>query len=283
MRKLIVSLLLFSFTFSISAQNKFSLKRENIDDFPGKTTKVVLMGNNSFLDLYLKDAISINWKLSPYEFCDMAEFETIKSDTSYYFLVRTDGMFKKEKESSVEFLTLVKGGTGDNLASMDEILALPLQPLNDQEGRIISFLPAYIKIIQDHIVKVMNNKLPITSGISTYADELLKNLGKKTILFEKGDFAFDLTQDEMDKTFGGKVRYASRDEIDEALDNGAADTVVALLITTPDGNNGDVCYRILIGCDDKSLYMFRNHKISKRNPKGFIKEDYKRISVPFSF
>ena len=44
-----------------------------------------------------------------YAIVDMEEFEKIKTDTNYFFLMKVDGQFCKEKEPAMEFLALVKG------------------------------------------------------------------------------------------------------------------------------------------------------------------------------
>jgi hypothetical protein len=69
----------------------------------------VIQGNNSLEDIVLMDAVKQHWHLSPYEFCNMEAFENIKRDTNFFFLMKVDGQFSKEKEPAMEFLTLVKG------------------------------------------------------------------------------------------------------------------------------------------------------------------------------
>jgi hypothetical protein len=61
-----------------------------ISDFPQKVTKVVLHGNE-FYDAILKEEIALRWRVSPYEFCTMEEFEALKTDSRYYFLITTLG------------------------------------------------------------------------------------------------------------------------------------------------------------------------------------------------
>ena len=88
------------------AQAQVNTKKVKISDFTQKVTKVVLTGN-MFYDSSLQDEIVARWKVSPYEFCSLDEFEELKGNDEYYFLLSTKGQFKKETEPGLQFLTLV--------------------------------------------------------------------------------------------------------------------------------------------------------------------------------
>ena len=109
MKKLTVIVLALIMPFLAAAQAQIDTKKVKIGDFTQKVTKVVLTGNQ-FYDACLQSEVSTKWHVSPYEFCSMAEFEKMKTDASYYFLITTKGQFKKEAEPGLTFLTLVKGG-----------------------------------------------------------------------------------------------------------------------------------------------------------------------------
>ena len=60
-------------------------RKARLEDFPTRTLKVVA-GGNSFLELSLKEEISSRWRVSPFEFCTVGEYESLKEDNGYYFL-----------------------------------------------------------------------------------------------------------------------------------------------------------------------------------------------------
>ena len=72
-----------------SAQAKVYTKKVKLSDFPTKTTKVVLTGND-MLDNPLKNEVARRWHISPYEFCTIAEYDSIKTSPDYYFLRMVD-------------------------------------------------------------------------------------------------------------------------------------------------------------------------------------------------
>ena len=106
-------LLFFAFaimTASAFAQAQIDTKKVKISDFTQKVTKVVLTGS-AIYDGVLQDEVAARWRISPYEYCTLDEFNSLKGSDKYYFLITTKGQFKKEAEPSLQFLTLVKGGS----------------------------------------------------------------------------------------------------------------------------------------------------------------------------
>ena len=89
------------------AQAQINTKKVKIGDFTQKTTKVVLNGN-PFMDGALKEEVSARWRVSPFEFCTLEEFDKIKTSEDYYFLPMVKGPFRKEAEPGIQFITLVK-------------------------------------------------------------------------------------------------------------------------------------------------------------------------------
>ena len=92
-------------------QAQINTKKVKLGDFTQKVTKVVLSGNE-FMDSALKDEVTARWRISPYEFCTLEEFSSMKTSGDYYFLIITNGQFKKDSSPTIQFLTLVKGGEG---------------------------------------------------------------------------------------------------------------------------------------------------------------------------
>ena len=57
-----------------------------LSDFATRTMKVVLSGNH-FIDPVLREALNNTWSLSPFEFCSMDEFNALKNNEEYYFML----------------------------------------------------------------------------------------------------------------------------------------------------------------------------------------------------
>ena len=134
-----------------SAQAQIDTKKVKIGDFTQKVTKIVLTGN-AIYDGVLQDEVAARWRISPYEFCTLEEFNSLKNSDKYYFLITTKGQFKKEAEPSLQFLTLVKGGNkaSNGIDEMLEIVSMPIASAEDPSGRELVFLPVFITVIQNY-------------------------------------------------------------------------------------------------------------------------------------
>lgn len=264
------------------ADKKVPPRRENLKDLPGKVTKIVLLGDNSIMDLMIKDAVDKGWYISPFEFCSLSDFAKYKCDTNYYFLIRVKGLHRKEKEPAMEFLSLIKGNPEANkdMKKMPDILTLPLIPIGDEEGRIFSFIPSYISIIQNHIQKVIDKNLYAYLGTSFYADAINHAKDKK-ILFLESDFAFPETAQDLSKDFSDKAQFVTQEAMEDSISKATPATLVSLVLAPNISQKGSYCYKMLISTDSRELYYYRKHKITKKNKAGFLKEDLKRMSIPF--
>ena len=263
---------------------KIESRKVYVADIPTRVTKVVLSKDNSLPDLLFKNAVDKGWYLSPFEYCTYSEFEKIKCDTNYYFLLRIDKMGKKDEDPSMEFITYVKGGpkAKDGIDKMTELISLPIYPGEDKEGRIFSYLPAYMNIIQEYLLNVSEGRVIPMFNNDPYCYPM-EEATDKDILFVKEDVLYELSEEELDKMFKGHARYTTQKEIDEAISQERSGTLVSLVVVAPEPAKGAYCYKMLISTDTYQLYFYRKHKISKRLKAGFMKEDIRRISTPYSF
>ena len=266
------------------AQPRLFSKKDNLKDIGNKTLMVVLE-NNSLLNLTIKEAVQKNWDLCKVEFCNNDKFETIKSDTSYYFLLKVNGQFKKEDDPGIEFLSLLKGGSDGvmGIEKMYDVLSLPLQPVDDGSGYILPFIDAYIKIFKSHVLRIQESKIAITMGISWYSNRLA-GISKRKVLINELDLSNFLTPEIIDEDLKENGKCVDEDTIADAMEKSLPDMLVSLCIAPEEPkNNGSYCYKMLVGADDGDLYYFRKQKINANNPKGFLPEDIKKISIPFIF
>ena len=278
----VVSLFVSTITF---AQPKLFSKKHDLKDI-GEKTLMIVTDNISFLNMNIKESVEKLWDLSKVDFCNMREFEKIKSDTSYYFLIRLNGQFKKEEDPGIEFLSLLKGGPEAlvGTGSMYDVLSLPLQPVDGSGDYIMPFTDTYIKIFKAHVKRVQENKIVAnTMGMSFYGNRLSK-IGKKIIFINEEDMSEMVTADYINASFKDNGKVVDEDTIEESLEKARPGLLVSICIAPQEPkDNGSYCYKMLVGTDDGDLYYFRKQKINAKNPKGFLPEDIKKISIPFIF
>ena len=82
MRKTITFIISLLLPLLAGAQAQINTKKVKISDFTQKVTKVVLNGNE-FFDITFQEEVTARWRISPYEFCTLEEFEQLKNDENY--------------------------------------------------------------------------------------------------------------------------------------------------------------------------------------------------------
>ena len=264
-------------TTEIFGQVQITTRREKLKDFTSKTTKVVLTGDE-FLDEAMKESVAATWTVSPYEFCTNDEFQKLKTDANFYFLMVVKGQFRRESEPGIDMLTLVKGGEGADASINDmfEVVSFPLRPTEDPSGREFVLLPAFLKIIQSHTTGLTETEMKAYSSIGAKDS---KKLRIKRIFFWFEDFAPQVDEQTKRSLDEDILIKEDEDEVDEIFSEGTFNTVVSYVVAPSEPVNGSVCYKMLIGSDNHELYYFKKHKITAKSGKGFLTSDLKAIKL----
>ena len=257
-------------------QAQITTKKVKISDFTRKVTKVVLSGNE-FMDTALKDEVASRWRISPYEFCTLEEFNRLKTSGDYYFLLITKGQYKKDSSPSLQFLTLVKGGA-ESLGDMLEVVSMPIACAQFPSGREVAFLPAFLNIIQEFTLEAMEKDTNAYGGVGSNVDNLSR-YDDFSIYLSEDDIAVDpaLIEDGSIR-LGKNVYMAKESEEDALMTDSAAGTIVSYVVAPFDPQPGSFCYKMLIDTQAHRLLYYRRHKISEKAGAGFLKDDLKRIS-----
>lgn len=277
MKKTIVVIMSVLFPILVSGQAQINTKKIKLGDFTQKVTKVVLSGND-FFDSALQDEITIRWRISPYEFCTLEEFNSMKGNDEYYFLICTTGQFRKDSEPTLQFLTLVKGGDGADkgIDGMLEVVSLPIASARYPSGREIIFLPSFIDIIQNYTLDSMERDINAYGGLGNYSFNLLKSEGFN-IVFSDDDINENVSEAEMDMFFGDNMRVTDEDEADALMTDNAENTLVSYIVAPTDAEPGSYCYKMLIDAQSHRLYYYKKHKVTRNTGTGFLKDDLRRI------
>jgi len=274
MKKIITSIILISLSLVLSAQGQIHTKKMKIADATTKTLKVVLTGD-MFFDESMKEEMMMRWHISPYEFCTLAEFESLKKNPAFYFLLKTKGQQKKEKTPGIEYLTMVKGTAeaADGVNKMLSVVDVPFCPADNSDGREIVFLPAFLDIIQKYVLASMESDMDGYGGLAAFASGLSRT-GTLDFRFAHQDMSDEL----MDINFQEyNIIPTNDDESYDFMLNNTAGTIVSYCVAPAFPENGSVCYKMIIDCSSHKLYWFRKHKISNSKGAGFLYSDLLKI------
>lgn len=254
-------------------------RKESLKDVPSKTLKVVLAGDESLMDMVIKDAVEKNWHLSPFEFITRDEFQTEKTDSTHYFLIRINKSAGWRDDSGLEFLSFRKGApeASENMDEMKDIFSLPLGPEGEMPDRILPFIPAYITIIQKHIEQIIDKNINAYLGMAMYND-LFDRTKYDHGMFLQEDFSFSITPEKLASDTYDRARIVTADEMEEEMDSPSPRTLVSLVIYPTDPNlNSSNAYQMLICSDTQELVYYHKHKFTRNKSEGFTKIEYVTI------
>ena len=274
MKRLILFFTLLSMSTVLLAQGKVTTRKHLFADFSDKITKVVMSGNE-ILDGALRQEVVDLWTLSPFEFCSMAEYETLKKSDTYYFLLVTAGRAKGEEEPMVRFLTLEKGGAekGDNIALRTEVISLPLCPVDGGSGRELVFLPALVKGVQEFTAEAMASEKVAYTGMGWFNGYFDRKGAIKRIYLAREDVSESVSVKEREKYLDEDIILCDEDEADKAYTDKTYNTLVSYTVSA-----GTWSYKLLIEAETDTVYYIRKHKVNAKNAPGFLVDDLKRIS-----
>lgn len=278
MRKLLFVIMAAAIPVLMQAQAQITTKKVKIEDFSEKITKVVLTGN-PFFDASLKEDVKNRWTLSPYEFCTLDEFNSLKADDRYYFLMKVKGQFRKESEPGLEFLSIVKGGPAaeGGIDKMLEVVTFPYASVDSPSGRETVFLPLMLDIMQKHVMASQEKDIVAYGSLGTYSNNISK-VGDKQVFLAEEDLSSEITPVVKRVYFKNGIEMTDADSADECVMDHSPNTVVSYTVAPENAHPGSFCYKILVDTGTGELLYFRKHRITRKTGPGFLLEDIKRIA-----
>ncbi len=262
-----------------AAQAQINTKKVKIGDFTQNTLKVVITGNPLF-DSLLQGEMGSVWRISPYEFCSLDEFNAERSNPDYYFMLLSKTRFSRETAPGIEFLTVVKGGkeAGNGIGEMLEVCSFPVRAAQMPDGREFDFIPAILDIIQDYILRAMTDDRTGYAGFGKFAGGISSTSGMKVVIAE-GDVAGNVPEKVRSKAAAAGVEFVDDDEADEVMVSGDMNSVVSYTVAPDSPVNGSYCYKMLIGAGDHRLYYFSRQRVRDENGCGFSASELNRLGA----
>lgn len=280
MKRILLLMIMTAMPLIMSAQAQIVTKDAKIEDFQEKTTKIVLTGNE-FFDSALSEEIRTRWNISPYEFCTLEDFNSLKESSDYYFLMCVKSRFRKEPEPGIQMLTLIKGGekADKGLGKMLELVSIPLCSARYPSGREMIFLPALIDIMQEQVIHVLSSSISAYSSLSE-ASGNMSDARDMSIVFSEDDLSDEVTEEMLSQYFHDGIILSDETGADDLMLGNMENTLVSYTVTPFEPTAGSsFCYKMLIDAGTHELYYFKKHRITKKAGPGFLPEDLMRITA----
>ncbi len=254
--------------------------KEEIRQFTESKTCVVLEEDQfSTYNVYIKKAVEAFWRITPYEFIEVDEFNVRRLDPQYSFIVLTQTNFEKDKSDGLfNFINLLQGKNVKKLGEMPEICAIPLSFAGEDDFDYSYKLGAVLMFIQKHARMISEDPSLTGRKYLKYYNKFTPEVHEKTILVKKEDLSPEIsTIDEIKAIYTYKIEIVSEEDIAKAIENKTPNTVILHMVGPIGKRSSGLCFKMLIGTDDSNMYYYNQHTISKSNPNGLLPADLKRL------
>jgi hypothetical protein len=279
MRTLLSSFMFLFPVLILTGQAPFPDKDE-IKQFEASKTCIVLEDDPfSSYNIYIKEAVKACWKITPYEFITVKDFNVRRLNPAYSFIVITQTNFDMDRSHGLyNFLNLLQGKDVDKLSEMPELCALPLSFAGVSDLVYSYKLGAIVSFMQKHAQKISEDPSLSLRKYLKYYNKNIPGVKNKTILVEQDDLTPEIsTVKKIKKYYSGSIEIVTEDEIIKAIENKNPDTVILHKVGPMGDRDSGYCFIMLIGTDDSELYYYDLHMVDKANPNGLLPDDLKRL------
>lgn len=270
--------MLFS-TLLMTGQAPFPRKDE-IKQFTASKTCVVLEDDQfSAFNTFITKAMKAFWKITPYEFIDVAEFNLRRLNPEYSFIVLTQTNYDRDKSNSLfNFVNLLQGKNVNKLGEMPEICAVPLSFAGEDDLEYGYKLGAILSFMQKHAQMISEDPSLTGRKYLKYYNKYIPEVHNKTILVKQEDLVPEIaTIDKIKAIYTNKIEIVTEDDIVKAIENKTPNTLILHKVGPVGEKNSGYCFKMLIGADDANMYYYNQHTIDKANPNGLLPADLKRL------
>ena len=254
--------------------------KADIDAFYPTKTLVVLEDNPLLEYNYIiKDIMAKEWTITDYDFISSGEFEEKRKDPQYSFIYQAQVTFENDNtDAAYRFLHLSLGGDYFRMNEMPDIVAVPLAYYSVEEDNYAYKLAVLIRFMQNHAKLVKEHPEIVSANVFKHYNDNIRDIRDKTLYLLENEISKDVNSAaRIKKVYPYAFKIATKEEIEKAIEERNPD-VVFLHKVGPEGTKKDArCYKVIIGAADANFYYFDYHKISDKNPDGFLESDFKNL------
>ncbi len=282
MKKVLLSVLNVFIALCVVAQ-EYVPTPADIEHFY-KTKTLIVKEKNPICDynLALSEVIAKEWKITPYEFIELKDFEEKRMDPQYSFLFLNQVRFDLDKTKAVfNFISLLLGGNETVIGNMPDLCSVPLSYRDVDEESYSYKLPVLLRFIQNHVELITKNPDLISRNIFKLYNDSMGDIRKKTLYIIQSELAKDCnSESKLKAIYPYKFKITTKEEIASIIEK-RDESAVFLHKVGPEGTKfRSRCYKIVIGAADAKFYYFDFHDIdeAKKKPDGMMASDFKAIA-----
>jgi hypothetical protein len=219
------------------------------------------------------------WNITQYDFITSDEFKKKRLDPQYSFIYMSKVSFENDKtDATYRFLHLSLGGDYYRLNEMPDIASVPLAYYNVEESGYAYKLGILVRFMQNHAKLIREHPEIVSANVFKHYNDNIRNIKDKTLYLLQEELAPAVNSvSKIRKIYPYKFEIVTADDIEKAIKDRNPD-VVFLHKVGPEGTKTNArSYKVIIGAADANFYYFDYHKISDKNPDGFLESDFKSL------
>ena len=279
MRASLLTFSLLLITVLLAGQAPFPTQDE-IKQFNASRTCVVLEDDPfSSYNIYIKEVVKDSWKLTPYEFISVKDFNVKRLNPAYSFIVITQTNFDADKSHGLyNFINLLQGKDVNLLAEMPEICAIPLSFAGVSDMEYSYKLGPIVAFMQQHARQISEDPSLTLRKYLKYYNKNIPAIKDKTILVERDDLAPEIsTIEKIRKYYAGKIEIVATDVVMSSIENKKPDTIILHKVGPRGDRSSGFCFVMLLGTNDGVMYYYNLHLVDRANPNGLLPADLKQL------
>lgn len=271
-----------SLSHTLTAQLKIPVAAQtDISKFLKSKTYVVLK-NDDFLEYnaMMRNVIEKFWKLTEYEFIYERDFNSLKKNSKFSFLMINQVYFEKDKQNHLfDFIILTLGGNYKSVNDMPTLCAIPLCYYEDEEENYVYKLGVIIKFIQLHINTCKNNNNLTQDNIADYYMKTSGSLANKTLYLVSDDIEIELrNKTNFSNYYPYSFELSSKEGIAEKILNDRDSILILHLIKAdPKAKNKTFCFKIIVDAHTGFICYYDMDKITNFDKNYLLKSDLKKL------
>ncbi len=265
---------------SIFAQQMLPTSKQ-VNTFLDSRTYIVQ--DNNLFGMYnsaISDAAKKHWKVTKYAIINKDDYNKKKHVPTASMIIQTESHFEGQEELGVfTSLSLVLGKSGGNINTMPDIITLPLAYSDVDYDNYHYKLGLALVFMQNHVQWLKDNPNIEDKALINHYKKTKISTKEKTLYLLKSEMAEDInTVSKIKGVYSGEVKFASKEEIQEAIDANNEDVLLLHLVAPKRAIKGSVVTKMILSANNAELYYFDYHRVKgKRLPNKFLKSDFESL------
>lgn len=272
MKRVILVVLSALIALTAPAQAKLQTKKYIVSDFPQKTMKVIMTGDE-MTDAALRSSMEEIWHLGSYEFCDMADFEASRQSDDFYFLLLTTVKDNNEESEGIKFFNIYKGkkNSGTGTEGLYKVTGIPYCPGSGCKGNEVAFLPPIIQSLHFNVERIIKRTFNVGTVVSPN-DKDSKDKWASDLLVDKSDLGFELGFSMNSIYEHDGIYCVEAEQIATALSE-RQDKLVCLRVESSDAQKKGTAYTMVFDAASYDMLYIKSHNISPVKGQGIQQDE----------